>query len=105
MNMIDDAFTFINDNPIKLDFTGCRYFGEIHKVLRERFGLPKYYGENWSALWDCLDYLFVEDDQRLVEIYGFQSLPDDLRDECKKMLIIFDDVHQDTPNVVFHLLS
>ena len=99
------AFKPIFDNPIKLDFTGCGYLGEIHKVLKESFGLPEYYGENWDALWDCLDYLFVDDGEMVVEIFGLQCLPDDLRKECNKMLEVFDDVHQDTPNVKFQLIS
>ncbi|WP_052447547.1 barstar family protein [Clostridium polynesiense] len=27
---------------------------ELHKVLKTKFALPDYYGENLDALWDCL---------------------------------------------------
>ena len=98
-------FKDINDNPIILDFTGCRYLGEIHKILKERFGFPEYYGENWSALWDCLRDFVDEEDTLSVEIHGFQTLPDDLKEYCSKMLEIFDRVHKDTPNITFHMIS
>ena len=99
------AFKPIKDNPILLDFTGCRYLGEVHKLLKECFGFPEYYGENWDALWDCLRDLFYKRGEWLVRIYGFNELPEDLREECNKMLEVFDDVHQDTPNVMFQLIS
>lgn len=99
------AFKPIYDNPIILDFTGCRYLGEIHRILKEHFGFPEYYGENWSALRDCLEYLYGGEGQRFVEIYGFGTLSQDMREECVKMLKIFDDVHEETPNVVFSLIS
>lgn len=92
-------------NPIILDFRGCRYLGEVHQLLKKRFGFPEYYGENWSALWDCLDSLFYERGEWLVLIYGFNAMPDDLREECVKMLEIFDDVHADTPNIEFRVIS
>ena len=41
-----NAFKLIKENPIILDFTGCRRLGEIQKILKERFGFPEYYGEN-----------------------------------------------------------
>ena len=47
----------------------------------------------------------VNEEDIKVIIYGFQSLPDDLREYCKTMLEIFDDVHEETPNVVFELIS
>lgn len=47
-------------NPIILDFTECETLGEIHHILKENFGFPEYYGENWDALWDCLDGLFLD---------------------------------------------
>ena len=32
------AFKPIQDNPIKLDFSQCKYLGEIHQILKEKFG-------------------------------------------------------------------
>ncbi len=100
-----NAFKPIKENPIILDFTGCKYLGEIHLILKTKFGLPEYYGENWDALWDCMDGLFYKRGNFKVKIYGFLTLPDDLREYCVSMLEIFDDVHKETPNVTFELIS
>ena len=99
------GFKPIEENPIVLDFTGCKCLGEIHLILKTKFGLPEYYGENWDALWDLMDGLFYERGSFKVNIYGFMSLPKDLREYCTTMLEIFDDVHKETPNVVFELIS
>jgi len=104
-NISTNAFKPIYENPITLDFTGCKYLGEIHLILKTKFGLPEYYGENWDALWDCLDGLFYQRGAVKVNIYGFMSLPSDLREYCQTMLQVFDDVHKETPNVVFELIS
>lgn len=100
-----NAFKPITENPINLDFSGCKYSGEIHKILKQKFGLPEYYGENWDALWDCLDGLFCNSGAISVKIHGFNSLNSELRDYCRTMLEVFDDVHKETPNVTFELIS
>ncbi len=100
-----NAFKPIKENPIMLDFTGCKYLGEIHLILKTKFGLPEYYGENWDALWDCLRYLWIDDENVKVNIFGFLSLSEDLREYCMTMLEIFDDVHEETPNVTFEVIS
>ena len=100
-----NAFKPIEENPIILDFTGCKYLGEVHLILKTKFGLPEYYGENWDALWDCMWGLFYQRGDFKVNIYGYLSLPDDLREYCIAMLEVFDDVHRDTPNVTFEIIS
>ena len=103
--MNTNAFKLINENPIILDFTDCRHLGEIHLILKTKFGLPDYYGENWDALWDCLRYLWLDGEYIKVNIYGFMKLPYDLREHCGAMLKVFEDVHKETPNVTFELIS
>ena len=88
---------------IVLDFTGCQYIMEIHKILKEGFNLPDYYGENWDALWDCLDYYYTYPVQ--VKIKGLSTLDKEFDEEIKTMLEIFDDVTKDTPNVKFEVIS
>jgi len=103
--MSTNEFKPIKENPIILDFTGCKYLGEIHLILKTKFGLPEYYGENWDALWDCMQGMFYQRGAFKVNIYGFSTLANELRDHCLTMLEIFDDVHKDTPNVEFEIIS
>ena len=98
-----NAFKPIPDGPILLDFSGCQWEYDMHRVLKQAFGFPDYYGHNWDALWDCLDCLF--NDRRLVKIVGLQSLSKDMERGVKIMLEVFEDVHAENPNVMFQVIS
>ena len=75
---------------------------KIYKLEDFKYKFPTIYlGESMESL----KAKSKEFEKIKVEIYGFTSLPDDLREYCKDILEIFDDVHKDTPNVTFELIS
>ena len=94
----------ITENPIILDFSKCKYLGEIHKVFKIKFGLPEYYGENPDALWDCLRYLFYNE-KKSVEIYNFNSLEKTLKEATSELLEVLDDKAEETPNFSYKIIS
>lgn len=95
----------ITENPIILDFTGCKHINEIHKILKIKFGLPEYYGENADALWDLLDGLFYGMDEVTAQIYGFNTLEEKLKKYTAVLLEVLDDVAKETPNFSYKIIS
>ncbi len=91
--------------PIILEFSGISCPNDVHRMLRKRFNLPEYYGENWDALWDCLDGRFEDQGNYVVELRGFNSMDDELRGYCAPMMEIFRDIQEEAPNVRFVLVS
>ena len=87
---------------IILDFTDCKYYAQLHKILKESFGFPEYYGANVDALWDCLDNYC--DFELQVIIKGLSSMPDEFDDYIERMLKVFDRVHISTPNITFEIV-
>ena len=99
------ALKEITENPIRLDFAGCRYLGEVHHVLKQKFGFHEYYGENWDALLDLMRDVFSGKKSYHAEVYGFNSMSKSLQNECKKMLEVFDDVHKETPEFTYKVID
>lgn len=90
---------------IIINFENCQYISEIHKTLKTEFELPDYYGENWDALWDCLDGLFYDEGRVVVDICGIHSLKEELQQAIRPMLQVFKDVSVNTPNMEFNIIS
>lgn len=103
MNSNANAYAFkpLSENPIKIDLSRCRYLGELHLLLKEKFGLPEYYGENWDALWDCMDGRFGDCDEVIIEVSGYNEMNEELQTGCRTMLEIFEEVEAKTPHVHF----
>ena len=99
------AFKPIYENPIILDFSGCKHTHDIHEILKEKFGLPDYYGMNWDALWDCLRFLWIDGEKIHAKLFGLNLLSDDLIDYCGAMIEVFEDVNEYTPNFTFEIVS
>ena len=87
---------------LTLDFSDCKYISQVHKKLKETLKFPDYYGENLDALWDCMrDYV----SNVHVYVKGFYSLPKNWADYMDKIIEVFDDVHKETPNFTFEIIS
>ena len=50
MNTID----YLYSKDRILDFSKCKYLGEIHEILKKELELPEWYGSNLDALWDSI---------------------------------------------------
>lgn len=100
----EKAFQPLRENPLVLELSECRYIREIHQLLKEKLGLPAYYGENWDALWDCLDGRFDDCGEWIIKLYGFYALSDELQEACAPMLEVFEELEAEAPNVRVEIL-
>ncbi|MBQ5321229.1 MAG: barstar family protein [Oscillospiraceae bacterium] len=98
-----NSFKEITENPIVLDFEGCHNLGEIHLILKEKCGLPEYYGENLDALWDCLDGRF--EGEVLVEVRGYASLSEELKSTLLQIFDMFQDLEKENTEFRFNIVS
>ncbi|MBR4950113.1 MAG: barstar family protein [Clostridia bacterium] len=105
MTVLDkNSFKKISENPIILDFSLCKTLEDIHFILKEKFGLPEYYGKNLDAIWDLLCDIFSEGKNYVVEIYGYNKLERNLRDYCSGLLSVFNDISTEYSSVVFKVI-
>lgn len=77
---------------VNLDLTGCRYRGEIHKRIKEAFGFPPFYGENWDAFWDLL---WSECDAEKIVITGEKSVSKELMPSIETINEILEELQED----------
>ncbi len=76
-------------DPYILDFRRVKSYDEVHKIIREAFDFPDYYGENWSAFWDCLTDM-VGIDPIHVQIFGLERFRSKFPEQCTTMLDILE---------------
>lgn len=69
-------------NEIILDFTGCRYLGEIHQRIKETFSFPDYYGETQDAFLDAFRTVGVP---TKIIIRGEHDIPKELIPQVERM--------------------
>ena len=82
----------MKDNVIVLDLRDCKYIGEIHLRIKETFGFPDYYGENWHAFKDAFITVGVPSK---IEIKGVTSIPSRLKGEIHKMMDTLESMKQE----------
>ena len=94
------AFTPITDDPIVLNLNSCKDWGSLHDCIRETFGFPAYYGENWDAMWDCLTDVFFPAEERHITVEGLSALPKELQHYATTITDIFNALSEKYPWVI-----
>lgn len=67
---------------VHLDVTGCKSLGDLHQRIKETFGFPDYYGENYHAFRDA--FITVGLPEKIV-IHGERTVPKSLSQEIERM--------------------
>lgn len=66
---------------------------DLHKILKDKLKLPKNYGDNLDALWDCLTGWI--DLPLTIEWIGFDESQVNLGDYAQKLLQVFQDAERE----------
>ena len=93
-----NAFQYIPDDPVVLELTGCGTLDEVHERIKRAFGFPDYYGENWNAMWDCMDGLFA---RREIVVRGFGTMPQEVQAYSRPLVEILDQLHRENPEITY----
>ena len=72
----------MDDQTVRVDLTGCKYYPEIFERIQNAFDFPEYFGCNWQAFWDSLH---IDNDAQHVEVIGVETLPQEWQEDLKTM--------------------
>ncbi len=90
---------------IILDFTGCKYIMRLYDIIQEGFGFPDWFGRNLDALWDLLSDYYYDCSPTFVKIKGIKTMPKDLQNYMNEVIAVFADVHKESPQFYFEVIS
>ena len=67
---------------VELNLTGCKYWDDLHRRIREAFGFDEDTGRNWDAFWDMM---WSECDADKLIIRGEHTMPKEFTEELAIM--------------------
>lgn len=86
---------------IRLDLRSVEDKEALHFLLKEKLGLPDYYGANLDALWDMLCEI---DEELCLEIETGTELPGETGLYMSKFLITMKQAEEENPNLHVELI-
>lgn len=85
MNTID----YLYSKDRVLDFSSCKYLGEIHEIIKTELELPDCYGANLDSLWDAVTGLMYVPANIKIIFKPETKTAEKLGDEIDKIVSIF----------------
>lgn len=94
---------YVNFTPKQriLDFSKCRYLGEMHQVIQQELELPTWYGQNLDALWDSITGLMYLPADILIIDKPEKKRADRLTFEINKICNLFQEAAQSNYGITF----
>lgn len=85
-----------------LDFSECRYLGEIYAHIKDVLELPQWCGENLDALWDAVTGMMYTP----VEIIICPKVKrKELQDDVKEIIAVFQEAQQEYNEISISVLE
>lgn len=82
-------------NNIKIDLSKATTSYELHKLLKEKFCFPEYYGMNWDAFWDCIiDQIAIP---KKIIFSGWHKFENDFPRDAVQIVQCFEDLGKEYP--------
>ncbi len=72
-----------------LDFSECKYLGEIHQKIQTILELPDWYGQNLDSLWDAITGIMYLPAEITIIFQPQTAQPLQLSDEVDKIIAVF----------------
>ena len=85
-----------------LDFSECRYLGEIYAHIKNVLELPQWCGENLDALWDAVTgMMYTPAEVTIIPKVRRKELQDD----AKEIIAVFQEAQQEYNEILVIVLE
>lgn len=78
-----------------LDFSNCKFLGDVHELIKKELELPEFYGCNLDALWDAVTGLMYVPVNIKIIFKPETVAAEKLTDEIDKIISIFKEAEQE----------
>ena len=78
-----------------LDFSSCKYLGDVHEIIKEELELPEFYGCNLDALWDAITGIMYVPANIKIIFKPETAASHKLVDEIEKIISVFKEAEQE----------
>lgn len=83
-------------DTIEISVADIKTSRELHMLLKEKLGFPKFYGMNWDAFWDAITGL-VEMPRNLI-INGWTSIENTMPNDAEIMKKLLNKLNEKYPS-------
>ena len=84
-----------------VDVSRCETEEELHRVLRDSLGFPKFYGMNLDALWDCLTGFMAI--PATITLCGAGRAKKDVKEELGKVIDTIQDAIREYNEIILFI--